>query len=200
MENKSNKFKLLIIIAITIPVIIGLSYAYFLAVIKGGTSSVSGTSTSIFVFDLETENDGYINATGMYPIDDEDIDSLSEKGYFTVTTGANAYDVTYSVKLTNITIDSALANTDFRWELLDSTNNQVATGNFSGTSNGSSIVLAQNLIICPSSSEDYTVRIWYHNDPVVNQTSMINKSFSAKISVEGELTYSNPATSCAPIG
>ena len=71
MDNskKDNMFyKLLITIAILIPMVVGISYAYFLTNIKGGNTTISGTATtSDFTLDLITDNSGYIAATDLIP-------------------------------------------------------------------------------------------------------------------------------------
>src|SRR5574344_756193 len=97
-KSKKNKtYQSLIAIAIIVPLLFGISYAYYLAVIKGNSSTIKGTATSNFDINLVTQNDGYITAKDMIPIQTSDIESKSEKGTFSVVAGNNNHKITYSL-------------------------------------------------------------------------------------------------------
>ncbi len=196
MENKEKNsllYKLLIITAIAVPVLIGTSYAYFLAVVRGTDhpTNMTGTSVSTFVFDLVTENNGYINANNVIPIEDTNRAEQGNIGIFKVTTGANDLNVNYSISLTDITITNNLKTTDFKWELIctscpGTANN--ASGDFSTYTTGD-LLLKDNLIIAPSSEESYKLIIWVHESGE-DQTSLLNQSFRAKVKATGEFLQS----------
>ena len=107
MDNSRNDnvlYKTLIVIAILIPLVIGFSYAYFLTNIKGNKTIISGTtSANDFVLNLITDNDGYIDATGLAPIQPIFVESNAAKGMFTVSTidesgtNENDYPVAYNI-------------------------------------------------------------------------------------------------------
>ena len=197
MENKEKSsllYKLLILTAIAVPLIIGSSYAYFLAVIEGteNPTNMTGTSVANFDFDLVTDNGGYIDASDTVPITDANRTTQGNIGNFKVTTGLNVYSVNYSISLTDITISPELKIADFKWELkctsCANTNND-ASGNFSSYTSGD-LVLKSNLVIAPSSEDSYRLIIWL-SDNNADQTSLMNKSFRAKIQATGEFLVSN---------
>lgn len=165
MDNSRNDnvlYKTLIVIAILIPLVIGFSYAYFLTNIKGNKTIISGTtSANDFVLNLITDNDGYINATGLAPIQSIFVSSNAAKGMFIVSTidesgtNENDYPVAYNISLTDITITNGLRDAafdgSFRWSLTcencsDTSNNR--SGNFTG--------LQSQPILSESTSDEVT--------------------------------------------
>ncbi len=230
MDNSRNDnvlYKTLIVIAILIPLVVGFSYAYFLTNIKGNKTIISGTtSANDFILNLITDNSGYIDATGLAPIQSIFVESNAAKGMFSVSTidesgtNKNDYPVAYNISLTDITITNGLRDAvkdSFRWSLTcetcaDTSNNM--SGNFTNlknltpsstsTSNGvttykySEYVLADNfqLIICPDTTETYTLRIWIDWLDDVEQSSVMSQSFSAKVSIQGEAVYLTDTNQC----
>lgn len=230
MDNSRNDnvlYKTLIVIAILIPLVVGFSYAYFLTNIKGNKTIISGTtSANDFVLNLITDNSGYIDATGLAPIQSIFVESNAAKGMFSVSTidesgtNKNDYPVAYNISLTDITITNGLRDAvkdSFRWSLTcetcaDTSNNR--SGNFTNlktltpsstsTSNGvttykySEYVLADNfqLIICPNTTDTYTLRLWIDWLDDVEQSSVMSQSFSAKVSIQGEAVYLTDTNQC----
>ena len=230
MDNSRNDnvlYKTLIVIAILIPLVVGFSYAYFLTNIKGNKTIISGTtSANDFVLNLITDNSGYIDATGLAPIQSIFVESNAAKGMFSVSTidesgtNKNDYPVAYNISLTDITITNGLRDAvkdSFRWSLTcetcaDTSNNK--SGNFTNlktltpsstsTSNGvttykySEYVLADNfqLIICPNTTDTYTLRLWIDWLDDVEQSSVMSQSFSAKVSIQGEAVYLTDTNQC----
>src|SRR5574344_1459025 len=190
MEKKKS-YKYLIMIAIIIPVLFGISYAYYLAVIKGNNSSVKGTATNTFDINLVTDSGGYITATNMIPIVSDDIANLSNKGVFKVVAGNNEHKVTYSLSLTNISISSNLKVADFKWDLINKdTSTNIAIDNFASVS--STLTLASNLTIEANTTTNYELRI-YILETDSDQTSQMNGTFSAKVTLTADMTY-NPSS------
>ena len=227
MNNSRNDnvlYKTLIVIAILIPLVIGFSYAYFLTNIKGNKTIISGTtSANDFVLNLITDNDGYIDATGLAPIQPIFVESNAAKGMFTVSTidesgtNENDYPVAYNISLTDITITNGLidaVNDSFRWSLTCEETEDTISGNFTNlktltplstsTSDGvttnkySEYVLADDfqLIICPNTSKTYTLRLWIDWLDDVEQSSVMSQSFSAKVSIQGEAVYLTDTNQC----
>lgn len=188
MENRNDKkslfYRLLIATAIVIPVAISFSYAYFLAEVKGNKTNVTGTAVTNFDFSLTTNTEtGYINTSELIPISDSLADSDASVGTFTVSAGNNPYPIKFSVYLTDIVMDSELKNADFKWKL-SSANNDIESGSFSGYTSGD-LLLTSNLIINSNSSSTYQLRIWI-SETTADQSAILNKSFSARVKVEGE--------------
>ena len=230
MDNSRNDnvlYKTLIVIAILIPLVIGFSYAYFLTNIKGNKTIISGTtSANDFVLNLITDNSGYINATGLAPIQSIFVESNAAKGMFIVSTidesgtNENDYPVAYNISLTNISITDGLRDAvkdSFKWSLTcetcaDTSNNR--SGNFTGlkskpilsestsdevtTYKYSEYVLADDfqLIICPNTTDTYTLRLWIDWLDDVEQSSVMSQSFSAKVSIQGEAVYLTDTNQC----
>ena len=230
MDNSRNDnvlYKTLIVIAILIPLVIGFSYAYFLTNIKGNKTIISGTtSANDFVLNLITDNSGYIDATGLAPIQSIFVESNAAKGMFSVSTidesgnNKNDYPVAYNISLTNISITSGLRDAvkdSFRWSLTcetcaDTSNNR--SGNFTGlkskpilstsVSNGLTtykyseyeLVDDFQLIICPNTTDTYTLRLWIDWLEDVEQSSVMSQSFSAKVSIQGEAVYLTDTNQC----
>ena len=230
MDNSRNDnvlYKTLIVIAILIPLVIGFSYAYFLTNIKGNKTIISGTtSANDFVLNLITDNSGYINATGLAPIQSIFVESNAAKGMFSVSTidesgtNKNDYPVAYNISLTNISITDGLRDAvkdSFKWSLTCETCAETSnkrSGNLTGlkskpilstsTSNGlttykySEYVLADDfqLIICPNTTDTYTLRLWIDWLDDVEQSSVMSQSFSAKVSIQGEAVYLTDTNQC----
>ena len=197
MENKEKKnlyYRLLIISAIIIPVIIGFSYAYFLAVVKikdDKPTTIEGTVITQFLFELQTENDGYITANNLIPLTTDQISEYAEEGYFKVVTGANPYNVNYELSLTDISLPSELKNAYFKWRLVctscaDTTQN--AEGTFANVT-GTDMVLKSDLVIAPSSEESYKLMICLQESNN-SQLGTMSKTFSAKVKAVGEFVAS----------
>lgn len=186
---KGNAYKLLISIAIIVPIILGISYAYFLAVIKGDNTTANGTATDKFDINLITDDNGYINATNIMPIESTEVATKANQGKFRVQAGANKNAVNYSISLTELSVSTNLQNSSFKWSLEctnDSTKN--TSGTFEGAS-GSSLLLLNSLSLYPSNYDDYIFRIWLENSEDTDQTAMMNGSFSGKITISANMQY-----------
>ncbi len=187
--KKSKSYKLLIAISIIVPLLLGISYAYFLAVIKGDETNVAGTATNSFDINLITDDDGYITASNILPIESNEISTKANKGKFRVIAGANTNAVNYSISLTDLAVSSNLRNSSFKWSLEcinDSTKN--TSGDFS-TASGSNMLLLNGLTLYPSNYDDYIFRIWLQNDDSTDQTSMMNGTFTGKITIAANMQY-----------
>lgn len=184
-ESKLN-YKLLIMIAVIIPIVLSVSYAYFLAKVSGDSTVVDGTATSKFNIDLVTSNDGYINATDMLPITEASSAEKAAKGTFAVKTGGNDYKINYSLSLTNIEIsDNIKASDDLKWELWSTDNNtKLSSGTFKNAT--TSLTLKDNIVIDSNSVNNYELRI-YLLETNTNQISLLNGTLSVKVTMNAEM-------------
>lgn len=82
-ESKLN-YKFLIMIAVIVPIILSVSYAYFLARVSGDNTVIDGNATNKFDIDLITTNEGYINASDLLPISEDVSKDKAAKGIFSV--------------------------------------------------------------------------------------------------------------------
>ena len=108
MKEKELNYKFLIVIAVLVPIILGITYAYFLANVNGTNRSVTGNTTAKFDIDLVTANDGYINATDLLPITADSASTDAAIGTFSVKTGNNDYKIKYTLYLDDIVISDNL--------------------------------------------------------------------------------------------
>ncbi len=193
-EKRSIYYRLLIIGAIIIPVIIGFSYAYFLAVVKikdDKPTVVQGTAVSEFLFEIQTENDGYINASNIIPLTNDQIDEYASVGTFKVVSGNNPYNINYKLLLTDISLPTELKNEYFKWKLVctsctDTTKN--AEGTFASV-NSTEMELKSDVLIAPNSNDEYELKIWLQESGS-DQIDTMNKAFKAKVKAEGEFIQS----------
>ncbi len=181
--------KVMIIILISIILLAGgLTYAYFLAVLEGteNPTTIQGTVASDMDLELVTENNGYINASNVIPITQDQVDANASKGEFKVVSGNNVKGINYTISLTDITLPTELKNQYFKWRLVCTScegNIKNAEGNFASAT--TELALKTNIFIPPNSSDTYNLLIWLEDAPI-DQTNTMNKTFSAKVQIEGE--------------
>lgn len=177
---------MILILSITITVIVigafGVSYGYYAYTSANTLFNVSTIKALPTATYAQSSN---LNETVGMPINEDNYATEASKSQFTITYGSNlsGYDVALKFSLTNITIDSALKNTYFRYKLVRGST-VIASGNFSTV--GSSLVLKDTEKITITSYptvENYTLYI-YIADSGADQNSMMGKTFSAKISVD----------------
>ena len=193
MENiglEKLNYKLLIVFAIVIPVVLGASYAYFVPKITdNGGRLVSGTAVEDVHFELITENDGYISATNLVPLTNDQIDTYAAKGMFKIeSSDVNTHPLNYTISLTDITITDNLKNADFKWELIctnDNTKN--AEGTFENL-NSTTLTLKSNLTLAPKATDNYILKLWIQNTDQ-DQIGILNGKFTGKVSVSAEYVY-----------
>lgn len=187
IDDKKKLYYMLVGISVLIPLVLSFSYAYFQARIIDNSDNFSGGSTDTYDIDLLTENDGYINSKDMLLIKTEDIETKSQKGKFKVVSGNNKNDITYSISLSNITISNNLLSEDFKWTIIKlPQKNTIAQGNFKDVT-GNSMTLIKDLEINPNKTDEYELRIWIE-ETEDNQLNLMNKAFSAKISISSEMS------------
>ena len=177
---------MILILSITITVIVigafGVSYGYYAYTSANTLFNVSTIKSLPTVTYAQSSN---LNETVGIPIAEDNYATEASKSQFTITYGSNlsGYDVAIKISLTNITIDSALKNSYFRYKLVRG-GTVIASGNFSSV--GSSLVLKgaeKKSITTYPTVENYILYI-YLADSGSEQNTMMGKSFSAKITVD----------------
>ena len=184
-ESKLN-YKFLIMIAVIVPIILSVSYAYFLARVSGGNTVIDGNATNKFDIDLITTGNGYINASDMLPISETASADKAAKGIFSVKTGSNDYKINYSLSLTDIILsDNLKSSNDLKWELWSSdTNTKISSGTFKNAS--STLLLKNNIIINKNQTNNYELRI-YVLETNTNQLELLDGTLSAKVTMDAEM-------------
>lgn len=184
-ESKLN-YKFLIMIAVIVPIILSVSYAYFLARVSGDNTIIDGNATNKFDIDLITTDNGYINASDMLPISETASADKAAKGIFSVKTGSNDYKINYSLSLTDIILsDNLKSSNDLKWELWSSdTNTKISSGTFKNAS--STLLLKNNIIINKNQTNNYELRI-YVLETNTNQLELLDGTLSAKVTMDAEM-------------
>lgn len=177
---------MILILSITITVIVigafGVSYGYYAYTSANTLFNVSTIKSLPTVTYAQSSN---LNETVGIPINEDNYATEASKSQFTITYSSNlsGYDVAIKISLTNITIDSALKNSYFRYKLVRGST-VIASGNFSSV--GSSLVLKgaeKKSITSYPTVENYILYI-YVADSGSEQNAMMGKKFSAKITVD----------------
>jgi len=98
-----------------------------------------------------------------------------------------------TIKLTDITIDEALKDVDFRWGLYNAdTGNGLSFGIFKYTTT-EELLYTDTIIDAadPDITKNYILRIWLHDDGAL-QNEFMGKTFSGKVTVTGEAIEYTP--------
>ena len=186
--NKKITFSIVAVLLIVL-VTIGATYAYFSAQAQTDVQTVTtGTLTMGFT------NGEIINATGITPINDSEIKTKATELPFSITNTGNQH-MNITIKLTDITIDDALKDIDFRWGLYNAdTDKGVSFGIFKYSQTGGEEILLRDVILDKgSATKNYVLRIWLHDDGAL-QNEMQGKTFSGKVVVTGEAIEYTPET------
>ena len=192
--NKKITYSIVAVLLIVL-VTIGATYAYFSAQATTDVQTVTtGTLTMGFT------NGEIINATGITPINDNEIETKATVLPFSVTNTGNQH-MKLTIKLTDISIDDALKDIDFRWGLYNAdkqdaagTEMGVSFGIFKYSETGGEEILLQDVILDKNSAtRNYKLRIWIHDDGAL-QNEMQGKTFSGKVVVTGEAIEYTPET------
>ena len=197
-DNTKKRIILGSLIIVMSIVIIGLSisYAYYLNTIEEVNPENQGTNITSGKLSMNFATSQYINATAAGLIDDEDVLDPSNNNFtkFSVIfADDNSVDsATYNLYLTEISMTQNFKNEDVKWALYNSSDVQVANGNFSsatlsstanddGTYNADNITLKNDITISPGTTNSYKLYIWLSNDDQTNQIDLLNGTLNAKV-------------------
>ena len=186
-DNKAKIYMIFSLIVLVIAVIVSGTYAYYVWTTSDSdtTKIVAGIGAATVTFDGGSD----INAN-LRPVSDKSkgiIKNISVKGD---TTG-----LVFNMYLDITSIDTGLKDESFRYELYKGTT-KVKEGNFSDSyltsntvtctkNNTNHIVLLTNESISTSKTS-YTLYIWIDGENYTNPNTMMNKTFSFKLHVDGE--------------
>ncbi len=187
MELKKIIIVLSITIAIAIAIMFGASYAWY--AYKNAETNISGgtikeTPTIIF---SQTE---YISLKQTLPIKDNDRYNYANKNSFTITIDKNLedYEKGIEISLININMADELKIANYKYELLQN-NIKVANGDFSNIGSNKSLIIMPMTKLSPATyptTYSYELLIWLSDDES-NQNTLMNKGFSAKISINSAI-------------
>ena len=189
MKFKHMLFVLTITTSIIFACMLGSSYAYY--TLSNGTTVTATTGefdANVSVVFSESE---YINTKTGVPINSTDVDKYASASKFTLipdATKLRGYDVAVKIAISNITIDTALKISDFKYDLKCNDGSSTTTiksgtgADFTSTELEIGTLSTQNSTFNVSKTYNCTLRLWLQ-ETGSNQNALMNKSFSGLIKV-----------------
>ena len=189
MKFKHMLFVLTVTTSIIFACMLGSSYAYY--TLSNGTTVTATTGefdANVSVVFSESE---YINLKTGVPINSTDVDKYASASKFTLipdATKLRGYDVAVKIAISNITIDTALKISDFKYDLKcndgrSTTTIKSGTGaDFTSTELEIGTLSTQNSTFNVSKTYNCALRLWLQ-ETGSNQNTLMNKSFSGLIKV-----------------
>lgn len=189
MKFKHMLFVLTITTSIIFACMLGSSYAYY--TLSNGTTVTATTGefdANVSVVFSESE---YINLKTGVPINSTDVDKYASALKFTLipdATKLRGYDVAVKIAISNITIDTALKISDFKYDLKCNDGSSTTTiksgtgADFTSTELEIGTLSTQNSTFNVSKTYNCALRLWLQ-ETGNNQNALMNKSFSGLIKV-----------------
>lgn len=189
MKFKHMLFVLTITTSIIFACMLGSSYAYY--TLSNGTTVTATTGefdANVSVVFSESE---YINLKTGVPINSTDVDKYASASKFTLipdATKLRGYNVAVKIAISNITIDTALKISDFKYDLKCNDGSSTTTiksgtgADFTSTELEIGTLSTQNSTFNVSKTYNCALRLWLQ-ETGSNQNALMNKSFSGLIKV-----------------
>lgn len=189
MKFKHMLFVLTVTTSIIFACMLGSSYAYY--TLSNGTTVTATTGefdANISVVFSESE---YIILKTGVPINSTDVDKYASTSKFTLipdATKLRGYDVAVKISISNITIDTALKISDFKYDLKCNDGSSTTTiksgtgADFTSTELEIGTLSTQNSTFNVSKTYNCALRLWLQ-ETGSNQNALMNKSFSGLIKV-----------------
>lgn len=189
MKFKHMLFVLTVTTSIIFACMLGSSYAYY--TLSNGTTVTATTGefdANVSVVFSESE---YINLKTGVPINSTDVDKYASASKFTLipdATKLQGYDVAVKIAISNITIDTALKISGFKYDLKCNDGSSTTTiksgtgADFTSTELEIGTLSTQNSTFNVSKTYNCALRLWLQ-ETGNNQNALMNKSFSGLIKV-----------------
>lgn len=189
MKFKHMLFVLTVATSIIFACMLGSSYAYY--TLSNGTTVTATTGefdANVSVVFSESE---YINLKTGVPINSTDVDKYASASKFTLipdATKLRGYDVAVKIAISNITIDTALKISDFKYDLKCNDGSSTTTiksgtgADFTSTELEIGTLSTKNSTFNVSKTYNCALRLWLQ-ETGSNQNALMNKSFSGLIKV-----------------
>ena len=189
MKFKHMLFVLTVTTSIIFACMLGSSYAYY--TLSNGTTVTATTGefdANVSVVFSESE---YINLKTGVPINSTDVDKYASASKFTLipdATKLQGYDVAVKIAISNITIDTELKISDFKYDLKCNDGSSTTTiksgtgADFTSTELEIGTLSTQNSTFNVSKTYNCAIRLWLQ-ETGSNQNALMNKSFSGLIKV-----------------
>lgn len=191
-KNKSYIATLALSVFCLIAIVGAATYAYFVPRIAGEGTDMNVSSGKIELKISESK----IIGEDVKPILDSTKDTKAQINEFTISQAQNStLNVCYSLYLAVEELGVNLKNQYFKFELVDSSNNVVSSGDFSEvvipeTGNAKIKIASNKTLMSQDSGNKYILRLWFSYDPVEDQTAYLTggaetRSFKAHLVSEG---------------
>jgi len=189
MKFKHMLFVLTVTTSIIFACMLGSSYAYY--TLSNGTTVTATTGefdANVSVVFSESE---YIYLKTGVPINSTDVDKYASASKFTLipdATKLQGYDVAVKIAISNITIDTELKISDFKYNLKCNDGSSTTTiksgtgADFTSTELEIGTLSTQNSTFNVSKTYNCALRLWLQ-ETGSNQNALMNKSFSGLIKV-----------------
>lgn len=189
MKFKHMLFVLTVTTSIIFACMLGSSYAYY--TLSNGTTVTATTGefdANVSVVFSESE---YINLKTGVPINSTDVDKYASASKFTLipdATKLQGYDVAVKIAISNITIDTELKISAFKYDLKCNDGSSTTTiksgtgADFTSTELEIGTLSTQNSTFNVSKTYNCALRLWLQ-ETGSNQNALMNKSFSGLIKV-----------------
>ena len=189
MKFKHMLFVLTVTTSIIFACMLGSSYAYY--TLSNGitvTATTGEFDANVSVVFSESE---YINLKTGVPINSTDVDKYASASKFTLipdATKLQGYDVAVKIAISNITIDTELKISDFKYDLKCNDGSSTTTiksgtgADFTSTELEIGTLSTQNSTFNVSKTYNCALRLWLQ-ETGSNQNALMNKSFSGLIKV-----------------
>ena len=189
MKFKHMLFVLTVTTSIIFACMLGSSYAYY--TLSNGTTVTATTGefdANVSVVFSESE---YINLKTGVPINSTDVDKYASASKFTLipdATKLRGYDVAVKIAISNITIDTELKTSDFKYDLKCNDGSSTTTiksgtgADFTSTELEIGTLSTQNSTFNVSKTYNCALRLWLQ-ETGSNQNALMNNSFSGLIKV-----------------
>lgn len=189
MKFKHMLFVLTVTTSIIFACMLGSSYAYY--TLSNGTTVTATTGEFDANVSVVLSESEYINLKTGVPINSTDVDKYASASKFTLipdATKLQGYDVAVKIAISNITIDTELKISDFKYDLKCNDGSSTTTiksgtgADFTSTELEIGTLSTQNSTFNVSKTYNCALRLWLQ-ETGSNQNALMNKSFSGLIKV-----------------
>lgn len=189
MKFKHMLFVLTVTTSIIFACMLGSSYAYY--TLSNGTTVTATTGEFYANVSVVFSESEYINLKTGVPINSTDVDKYASASKFTLipdATKLQGYDVAVKIAISNITIDTELKISDFKYDLKCNDGSSTTTiksgtgADFTSTELEIGTLSTQNSTFNVSKTYNCALRLWLQ-ETGSNQNALMNKSFSGLIKV-----------------
>lgn len=193
MKNIRIDKKYIMVMLLVLIVGVGtITFAYFQGSVLNDLINPTGVSTG--KLDV-TISDSIVSVSNIKPVFTNnvnfDIAPFAKK--FTVTNGVDTLNTCNELYLKISSISSGLANTYFRYAIVNDDTGTTLTGNFDGATNGTELDLGSLYFFEKGTVKNYTMYIWIEYSLDVDQTSMLNSQMKASLFVKAQDTRTKDA-------